>query len=129
MPNSLKRKTMKTANSKIVSSEHRGWIGEDVQDNFFKGKTVVMTGDLKLLGERDPVAGLLQSLGARVTSAVSNKTQVMVIGEKPGPSKLEKAEQLRAEGSDIYLMSELELILKLHDAGVDLLSFVIHSPK
>ena len=111
---------MKKVEQKHVNPEHRGWTSEYVQDNYFKGKTIVITGDFRLLGERDVVAGILQALGARVTSSVSARTQLLVVGLKPGPSKLEKVEQLQAEGVEIERAGELELILKLHDAGVDL---------
>lgn len=109
---------------RIISPENRGWATGDVQNNYFKGKTVVISGELLLLGERDSVAGLLKELGARVTSSVSQKTDIVVVGEKPGPSKLEKVATLAREGVDIRLMTELELILKLHDTGVNLLEFV-----
>lgn len=111
---------MKKVEQKHINSEHRGWTSEYVQDNYFKGKTVVITGDFRLLGDRDGVAGVLQALGARVTSSVSSNTRLLVVGVKPGPSKLEKFEQLQAEGVDIQRAGELELILKLHDAGADL---------
>ena len=123
-PNSSKTRKQKDAHTRKISTENKGWTSDDVPDNFFKGKTMVITGVLQLLGERDPVAGLLKSLGARVTSSISTKTQIIVTGQDPGPSKLEKAAQLRCEGVDIQIMGELELILKLHDDKVDLLSFV-----
>ena len=122
--NSSKMRQPKDAHHRKISSENRGWTSDDVPDNYFKGKTIVITGVLQLLGERDSVAGLLKSLGARVTSSISVKTQIIVTGHDPGPSKLEKAAQLRDEGIDIQIMGELELILKLHDDKVDLLSFV-----
>lgn len=108
---------------RIISSENRGWATEEAKDNYFKGKTVVITGELLVLGERDPVAGLLKGLGARVTSSVSKNTDIIVVGEKPGPSKMEKVDLLINEGCDIRLMNELEFILTLHDEGVDLLEF------
>lgn len=111
---------MRKVEQKHINSEHRGWTSEYVQDNFFKGKTVVITGDFRLLGERDGVAGILQALGARVTSSVSARTRLMIVGVKPGPAKLEKFEQLQGEGVDIQRIGELELIIELHDAGADL---------
>ena len=113
----------KDAERRRVSQENRGWTDEDVPDNYFKGKTIVITGILLLLGERDDVAGLLKSLGARVTGSVSNRTDIVIVGDKPGPSKLEKVELLKSEGSDIQVMSEMELISRLRDAGIDTVEF------
>ena len=120
---SLRNRTPRNLEKKEVSPDNRGWAEGDIPNNVFKGKKIVITGDLKLLGDRDPVAGLLKGLGARVTSSVSKNTDIVVMGEKPGPSKLEKVELLISEGVDIRLMNELELILALHDEGVDLLAF------
>ena len=118
------RRAPRNVEKKRVCTENRGWAEGSMPDNYFNGKTIVITGDMLLLGERNPLAGLLKSLGARVTSSVSQKTDIVVVGEKPGPSKLEKVATLAGEGVDIRLMTELELILTLHDEGVNLLEFV-----
>jgi len=56
------------------------------------GQVAVVTGTLPSLG-REQAEGLLKRLGAKVTSAISPKTTVLVAGEKAG-SKLAKAEAL-----------------------------------
>ncbi len=56
------------------------------------GQVAVVTGTLPSLG-REQAEALLKQLGAKVTSAVSIKTTVLVAGEKAG-SKLAKAQQL-----------------------------------
>ena len=58
-------------------------------DSIFAGKTVVVTGTLPNL-TRDEATSLLRSLGAKVTSSVSRKTDLVVAGENAG-SKLDKA--------------------------------------
>ena len=65
--------------------------GENITSPF-SGKTVVLTGDLKFL-TREEAASKLENLGAKVTSSVSKKTDLLIAGEKAG-SKLKKAEQL-----------------------------------
>lgn len=120
---SPRRRAPRNAEKKRVSAENQGWATDNVPDNYFRGKTIVITGELLLLGERDPVAGLLKSLGARVTSSISQKTDIVIVGEKPGPSKLEKVAAMVHDGIDIRIMNELEFILTLHDEGVDLLDF------
>ncbi len=56
------------------------------------GQTFVLTGTLASL-ERDEAKELIESLGGKVTSSVSSKTDYLVVGESPG-SKLEKARKL-----------------------------------
>jgi DNA ligase (NAD+) len=56
------------------------------------GKSFVITGTLPRLG-RDEASALIERQGGRVVSAVSAKTDYLLVGESPG-SKLRKAEQL-----------------------------------
>jgi DNA ligase (NAD+) len=56
------------------------------------GEVAVVTGTLPTLSRED-AEGLLKRLGAKVTSAVSNKTTLLIAGEKAG-SKLAKAQEL-----------------------------------
>jgi DNA ligase (NAD+) len=58
----------------------------------FAGKTFVLTGTLPHL-TREDAAAKIESLGGRVSSSVSKKTNFVVAGEEAG-SKLEKAQKL-----------------------------------
>lgn len=62
------------------------------------GKTVVITGSFSQI-KRNQAKILLQQLGAKVASAVSKNTDVLIAGEKAG-SKLKKAEELGIEVVD-----------------------------
>ena len=64
----------------------------EIPDNFFKGKTFVLTGELEKL-TRDHASEIIRKLGGIVTSSVSKKTDYVIAGENPG-SKLEKARSL-----------------------------------
>lgn len=63
-----------------------------VTESPFTGKTVVLTGTLTQFTRKDAEERLL-TLGAKVTSSVSKKTDFVIYGEEAG-SKLTKAESL-----------------------------------
>lgn len=63
-------------------------------DNPFYKKKVVFTGDL-IRYTRDEAAHKLKLLGADVNTAISKKTDFVIIGRNPGPSKLEKISQFQ----------------------------------
>lgn len=90
------------------------YLGEDGEaaDNFFKGKTVVLTGKLAHYS-RAEFTKKLQALGAKVTGSVSKKTDCLVYGEDAG-SKLAKAEAL-----DIPRLTEAEAISKIEEKDTE----------
>ncbi len=61
----------------------------------FAGKKIVLTGSLESF-ERQDLAEILESLGAKVTGSVSKNTDLVIAGEAAG-SKLAKAEELGIE--------------------------------
>ena len=69
-------------------------VFKEAEDNPFKGKTVVITGTMSQ--SRDEIKAYLESLGAKVSSSVSKKTDFVIYGEDAG-SKLTKAESLGIE--------------------------------
>ena len=77
----------------------------ELKESLFTDKTCVITGTLTQMGRRD-AAKLLESLGAKVTSSVTSKTDFLVAGENAG-SKLAKAEKL-----GVTVLSEIEFIAK-----------------
>ncbi|KEI02377.1 NAD-dependent DNA ligase LigA [Clostridium botulinum] len=68
---------------------------EEIQENIFNGKTVVVTGSLNSFS-RSEIKEKLQSLGAKVSSSVSKKTDYVIVGKDPG-SKYEKAVELNVK--------------------------------
>ncbi|KRL62668.1 NAD-dependent DNA ligase LigA [Lactobacillus psittaci] len=78
----------------------------DIEDNFFKGKTVVLTGKLAHYS-RSEFTTKLQALGAKVTSSVSKKTDYVIHGTDAG-SKLTKAQKL-----GVALLTEEEAVAKI----------------
>ena len=76
---------------------------QEVKENPFKDKTVVLTGTLSQMGRNDAKA-LLQQLGAKVSGSVSAKTDYVIAGEAAG-SKLSKAAEL-----GVQVLSEEEFL-------------------
>jgi len=81
------------------------------QNNQLAGKIFVLTGSLSTM-KREDAKKQLKSLGAKVSSSVSKKTDFLVAGEAAG-SKLQKAQQL-----GVNILSEQDMIILLK--GVDL---------
>ncbi len=79
---------------------------EDIPDDPFKDKTVVLTGKLEHY-TRSEFTKRLQALGAKVTGSVSKKTNYVIYGQDAG-SKYNKAEQL-----GIPLLTEEEAIAQI----------------
>lgn len=66
----------------------------EVDDNLpLIGKSYIVTGTLASMG-REEAEDKLRALGATVTSTVTKNTTALIIGEKPGKSKLDKADKL-----------------------------------
>ena len=76
---------------------------EKLEDHYFSGKTVVLTGTLEHFS-RNELSDKLVLLGAKVSSSVSKKTDLVIAGEQAG-SKLTKANEL-----GIKVLSEQELL-------------------
>ena len=68
---------------------------EVVEDENFNGKTFVLTGTLNQI-TRDKASEIIENKGGKVTSSVTKKTSVVVVGDNPG-SKYDKAVSLNIE--------------------------------
>jgi DNA ligase (NAD+) len=72
------------------------YLGKKVEENeFFSGKTFVLTGSLELF-TRDEAKEKIESLGGKTVESVSKKTSVVIVGANPG-SKYTKAKDLGIE--------------------------------
>lgn len=80
-----------------------------VGDNFFKGKTFVLTGSLTSF-TREEAEEKINAFGGGTTSSVSKKTDYVLAGEKAG-SKLDKAKSL-----GVKIISETEFKEKISEA-------------
>jgi DNA ligase (NAD+) len=75
-------------------------------DSPFSGKTVVITGTLSSM-TREEAKAKLMSLGAKITGSVSKKTDMVIVGEKPG-AKAAQARDLR-----VLILNEAEFLVYL----------------
>ena len=80
-------------------------------NNPFYDRKVVITGVFNI--ERQELANTLKSMGADIDTGVGSKTNYLLIGEEPGPSKLRKFDELIAAGKDVrkIYQEDLDLIL------------------
>lgn len=74
-----------------INTTYLGNIDNNINANI-SNKTFVLTGTLETF-KREELMELLESLGGIVTESVSKKTDVVIVGDKPG-SKYDKAVQL-----------------------------------
>jgi DNA ligase (NAD+) len=79
--------------------------------SFFANKTIVLTGTLSFIGRSEASAILENECGAKMSSSVSKKTDLVIVGDNAG-SKLDKANALH-----IQIMEEEEFHQKLIDEG------------
>lgn len=69
----------------------------------FYNKKVVITGIFSI--ERNDLAELLKNMGAYINTSISRKTDFVFVGDEPGPSKMNKLEELINEGYDIKIIT------------------------
>jgi len=90
---------------------------EEETDNFLDGKKIVLTGSLTHM-KRDEAGEKLMAYGAKVTSSVSAKTDLVIYGDSAG-SKLTKAEKLGVQTLEASGITSVELVDKLKDMFKD----------
>lgn len=88
------------------------YLGVDTMDvnNYFYGKTVVLTGSLEHYS-RQQMTEILEGIGARCSGSVSKKTDIVIAGSDAG-SKLTKAQEL-----GILVIDEEEAMNHLGGSG------------
>ena len=75
----------------------------------FYSKKVVFTGVLNSIDRKD-AADLVKKLGADIDTSITKRTNFVITGSAPGPSKMQKIEQLIAQGCNIKLIFEEEFM-------------------
>lgn len=79
------------------------------------GEVVCITGALSM--ERAAIAAMANEAGCKVTSSVSKKTTVLVLGDTGGPTgKTKKADELIAAGHTLRILDEKDFLALLDSA-------------
>ncbi|MGE9616851.1 MAG: helix-hairpin-helix domain-containing protein [Solitalea-like symbiont of Acarus siro] len=81
-------------------------ITQKLSSNKLSNKTFVISGIFDKFTRSD-MKKLLSDNGAKVTGSISNNTNYLLIGEKPGSSKIEKAQNLNLEIINIDKLKKL----------------------
>lgn len=76
-------------------------------NNPFYDKKIVITGTF--FYDRKDLAIKLKDMGADINTSISRLTDIVLVGEKPGLSKIKKIKDLQNEGFNIRVVQEFEL--------------------
>ena len=99
-------------NAKLLSElrEMGVWPEEENETALpLEGKSYIVTGTLRSMG-REEAEDRLRELGAVVTSSVTKNTTALIVGEKPGKGKTDKAAKL---GTSIISEAEFLDLIKM----------------
>jgi DNA polymerase-3 subunit epsilon len=66
---------------------------------------IVFTGVLNNIS-RQEAAEIVKNLGADIDVGIGKRTNYVITGTQPGPSKMKKIEKYNSEGSNIIIVSE-----------------------
>ena len=80
--------------------------GEGKVSDILTGKTIVISGNFSV--SREEIKALITANGGKNSSSISGKTSYLLAGEKPGPEKIKKAENL-----GIVIIGEREFMAML----------------
>ena len=100
-------KNINIINELKLLNVNMNYIGSiTIENEYFKDKTFVLTGSLEKF-TREEATLKIESLGGKVTSSVTKKTDVVIVGASPG-SKYDKAKEL-----NITIWSEDDYLEKI----------------
>ena len=108
-PNKSKQKSSEQKMD-IIKLEDFDWIEiNETAEYFFRNKKAVISGEYYQFPDRDILKLLLEKYGVMVTSSISIKTNLFIVGRKFGPKKMEKVLELNKSGYDIKILVESQL--------------------
>lgn len=93
-------------------------IENDIVDNPFKYKKIVISGTYLNWSDRTELAKLMKNLGADVDSTVTQYTNFLFAGNGVGPKKYEMMNENIANGYDAYILYESQIIQILKEINL-----------
>lgn len=96
----------------VLSETKKPLAAEEVEnkDTPFFQKKVVLTGVLNSFPVREELACMLKRYGADINGSISKKTNIVIVGNGCGPSKMKKIEELQGQGVEIKVLYEPEFL-------------------
>lgn len=88
------------------------------KDNYFYDKKVVISGVFDRFPVRQELALLLKKYGADINTSISRKTDIFIVGNDFGPSKMSKVISLKEAGCDIEILETSQLYAILGDVSL-----------
>lgn len=109
-------------NNVVGTSKKKAQIYENLQGDVLKpnlsnadpsspfyDKKVVFTGTLSTI-KRSKAAIITKNMGGDIDTSVTKRTNYIIAGDKPGPSKIKKAQKYISEGYEIKILCEEEFL-------------------
>lgn len=109
-----KEKTLKKETKQPLSPEEV----ENKETPFFM-KRVVLTGNLETFPARETIAKMLKAYGADINTSISKRTDIVIVGKGAGPSKMQKIEELQAQGHNLRVIEEPELLSIMKEFNIE----------
>ena len=91
---------------------------ENKETPFFM-KRVVLTGNLETFPARETIAEVLKVYGADINTSISKRTDIVIVGKGAGPSKMQKIEELQAQGHNLRVIEEPELLSIMKEFNIE----------
>ena len=120
------KEKLETENSKYIDFDLHKKIRSDLlipdtskanPKNPFYNKKVVITGIFPY--DRNGIAELLRKNGADINTSITKKTNIVLLGDEPGPKKVEKLQELLQEGCDIKIINSEEFERMIQNEEID----------
>jgi DNA polymerase-3 subunit epsilon len=80
------------------------------KESYFYKRKVVITGTFEQWPDRTVLADKIKKLGADIDSNVTPKTEILIIGKDPGPSKVQKMIFNLNNGKNAIILNESDLL-------------------
>lgn len=88
----------------------------------FEGKRFIITGGTVF--NREQAYEIIKRVGGKKVSAINKSLDYAIIGEAPGPKKIQQLDELKEDGYDIKIITDLEFVSLLKSSLNNILNAV-----